>query len=266
MVADSARSAVALEAILKRDRVIVAGGLLLLSALAWAYLLAGAGMDHDMADMPDMVMATPVWTPRYALVMFAMWWVMMVAMMLPSAAPTILLLAAVNRARRNDPPYGAVGFFIAGYLNVWALFSVGAVLAQAALDASGLLSAAMAAASPRLAGALLIGAGLWQFTPLKRMCLRQCRSPVSFLTEHRRPGALGSLRMGAEHGAYCLGCCWFLMALLFVGGAMNLAWIGALSVYVLVEKLAPWGPRISAVVGGLLALCGAALLLGLTPA
>lgn len=263
-MANSARSAVVLEAILKRDRVIVAGGLLLLSALAWAYLLAGAGMEHDMADMPDMVMAPPAWTPRYALVMFAMWWVMMVAMMLPSAAPTILLLAAINRARQGDSPYGKAGFFVAGYLLTWALFSAAAVLAQGALDATGLLTGAMATASPRIAGAVLIGAALWQFAPLKRMCLRHCRSPVMFLTTRHRAGNLGSLRMGAEHGAYCVGCCGFLMALLFVGGVMNLTWVLALSAYVLVEKLLPWGPRVGVVVGALLGLWGLALLLGVT--
>jgi len=254
----------ALEAILKRDRLVVALALLALIALAWAYVLAGAGMDTAMADMPDMVMAAPAWTPRYALLMFAMWWVMMVAMMLPSAAPTILLMAAINRARKGDSPYGNAGFFVAGYLLTWALFSAAAVLAQGALDASGLLTGAMATASPRLAGAVLIGAGLWQFAPLKRMCLRHCRSPVMFLTANHRAGNLGSLRMGAEHGAYCVGCCGFLMALLFVGGVMNLAWVLALSAYVLVEKLFPWGPRIGAVVGGLLGLWGLLLVLGVT--
>lgn len=261
-----ARSATSLETVLRRDRLIVAIALFMVAALAWAYLLTSAGMDEampGMADMPGMVMAAPVWTLHYALLMFTMWWIMMVAMMLPGAAPTILLLAAINHARPGAAPYGKVAFFVAGYLLMWALFSVAAVLAQGMLDAVGLLSAAMATASAPIAGALLFGAGLWQFAPLKQMCLRHCRSPVMFLTKHRRPGNLGSLRMGARHGAYCVGCCWLLMALLFVGGVMNLYWILALSGYVLVEKLLPWGPRIGALVGGSLCLWGLALMLGL---
>lgn len=260
------RPTTSLEAVLRRDRLVVASALCVLIGLGWTWLLAGAGMEAGMADMPDMVMAAPAWTPRYALLMFVMWWVMMVAMMLPSAAPTILLVAAIHRARQGDSPYGNAGFFVAGYLLAWALFSAAAVLAQGALGATGVLTGAMATASPRIAGAVLIGAGLWQFAPLKRMCLRHCRSPVMFLTTRHRAGNLGSLRMGAEHGAYCVGCCGFLMALLFVGGVMNLAWVLALSAYVLVEKLFPWGPRIGAVVGGALGLWGLVLMLGLTGA
>ena len=265
-MAPHSRPTRSLEAVLRRDRLVVASALCVLIGLGWTWLLAGAGMEAGMADMPDMVMAAPAWTPRYALLMFVMWWVMMVAMMLPSAAPTILLAAAISRARQGDSPYGNAGFFVAGYLLAWALFSAAAVLAQGALGATELLTGAMAAASPRIAGAVLIGAGLWQFAPLKRMCLRHCRSPVMFLTAHHRAGNLGSLRMGAEHGAYCVGCCGFLMALLFVGGVMNLAWVLALSAYVLVEKLFPWGPRIGAVVGGALGLWGLVLMLGLTGA
>lgn len=182
-----ARPATFLETVLRRDRLIVAIALFMVVALAWAYLLTGAGMDEatpGMADMPGMVMAAPAWTLHYALLMFAMWWIMM----LPSATPTILLLAAINHARQGAAPYGKVGFFVAGYLLMWALFSVAAALAQGMLDAAGLLSAAMATACAPIAGALLFGAGLWQFAPLKQMCLRHCRSPVMFLTEHRRAG------------------------------------------------------------------------------
>jgi predicted metal-binding membrane protein len=196
-----------------------------------------------MTRMPrDMAMAPAVWTPPYALLMFAMWCAMMVAMMLPGAAPVLLLFARLGRSRAiAEGPWTPTAAFAAGYLAVWAGFSAVATAVQWGLEKSGLLSAMMVTTTAWLGAAILIAAGLWQFTPLKHACLRQCQSPIGFLTAHWRAGARGAFRMGLGHGAYCLGCCWFLMALLFFGGVMNLWWIGGLALYVLAEKVLPMG-------------------------
>ncbi|OGA27357.1 MAG: hypothetical protein A3I01_02435 [Betaproteobacteria bacterium RIFCSPLOWO2_02_FULL_65_24] len=257
-----------LESILHRDRWVVAGGLALVIAIAWGALLSGAGTGmtpQDMTAMPrDMEMEPVQWTPGYAALMFFMWWIMMTAMMLPSAAPVLLLAAALNRSVEPGlRPYGTTGFFAAGYLVAWMLFSLAAAAAQWGLTQSGVLSGMMHATDGRLAGALLIAAGLWQLTPIKQACLRQCRSPLMFLVQRRRKGNLGGLAMGMEHGAYCLGCCWLLMALLFVGGVMNLYWIVGLAVYVLAEKLLPAGQRIGRWAGAALVLWGVLLLGGI---
>ncbi len=266
-----------LELILKRDRWVVIGGLALAVVLAWGYLLAGAGMGMSALEMTRMasregiamdfgsaLMQPAVWTFGYALLMLVMWWIMMVAMMLPSAAPTILLAAALNRtARPGRVPYGASGFFTGGYLIAWGFFSLVAVAAQWGLTESELLCSMMRSTSPVLAGALMVTAGLWQFTPIKQACLRHCRSPVTFLTQRRRKGNAGSLVMGMEHGAYCLGCCWFLMALLFVGGVMNLYWILGLAVYISGEKMLPSGQRVGRIAGAGMVLWGFGLMAGL---
>jgi predicted metal-binding membrane protein len=266
-----------LESTLKQDRRVVMGGLALVVALAWGYLLAGAGVEmdgHETArissaegihvDSYPAAMQSAIWTYDYVLLMFLMWWIMMAAMMLPSAAPTILLAAALNRKARADrAPYGGSGFFAAGYLIAWGFFSLVAVVAQWGLAKSGLLSSTMHSTSPVLAGGLLIAAGIWQFTSIKQACLRHCRSPVQYLTRRRRKGNAGSLGMGMEHGAYCLGCCWFLMALLFVGGVMNLYWIMGLAVYVLGEKILPAGHRIGRLAGAGLVAWGVGLIAGL---
>ena len=163
------------------------------------------------------------WSAMHFGMMFAMWAVMMVGMMLPSATPTTLVYAAVARkAERDGQSVASTSVFVAGYLTMWTLFSLGATLAQWALEAAALLSPMMVSTSPLLGGALLVVAGLYQFTPLKEACLEHCRSPAHFIAESWRPGTGGAFRMGIEHGAFCLGCCWVLMLLLFVGGVMNL--------------------------------------------
>lgn len=256
-----------METLLRRDRRIVAGSLLLVVALSWAWLLAGAGMGMDAFEMTrHSRMAMPwtqpaPWSAPYALLMFSMWWIMMLAMMLPSAAPVILLAAALNRrAEPAAPPYGSTAAFLAGYLLAWGGFSAVAVLAQWWLGRSGLLNTMLVSTSEVLAACILIVAGAWQFSPLKFACLRHCRSPVMFLTRHRRPGWLGAIRMGLHHGLWCLGCCWFLMALLFVGGVMNLYWIIGLTIYVWMEKVLPGGPWLSRAMGLALLAWGALLL------
>jgi predicted metal-binding membrane protein len=192
-----------------------------------------------------------VWTPAYAGLIALMWWVMMIAMMTPSAAPTLLLFTALKRhgADRGNTAFHSL-LFLLGYLLIWALFSLPATAAQLALVPLGLISGSMMTISSQLfAGFVLIGAGAFQFSSLKTACLRHCRSPAQFLSDHRRPGAVGAVLMGAHHGVFCLGCCWALMALLFVGGVMNLYWIVGLAIYVIVEKSLPMGQFISRTAG-----------------
>lgn len=210
-----------------------------------------------LAETPDMVMPS-LWTPGYAAVIFFMWWMMMIAMMVPSAAPTILLYGALNSAQGPGAPLR----FTTGYLAVWAVFSLVATLLQGALAALGLMSPMfMTLAPPSLGAAVLIGAGLYQFTPLKAACLEQCRGPVEALTRHRRTGRAAAFRMGFLHGGFCLGCCWALMALLFVGGIMNIWWVLGIALYVAIEKLAPGGERLARPLGAALILAGIALML-----
>jgi predicted metal-binding membrane protein len=221
---------------LRSERVIVAGSIALLVVLCWWYLAAGAGVEHAM----DIPMAAP--PPLGALVL--MWWLMMLAMMLPSAAPAILLYGRVRQARSDNPRIVGTWVFLAGYGSVWLLFSVAAAVLQ-----QGIAGPAMSLANGDLANALLIAAGLYQLSPFKGACLRQCRSPAQFLSRHWRPGIAGALRLGMLHGGYCVGCCWLLMALLFVSGVMNFAWIAALTLIVAVEKLAPGGEWIGRAAG-----------------
>ncbi len=253
-----------IEAALRRDRVIVAAGLALVAISACAWTLAGAGMPTThgggMEAMTEaigsMVMTAAPWSPTHAIPIFLMWWIMMAAMMVPSAAPLILLFAAIHRRRHSYHPYAAVGLLTAGYLAVWGAFSLASTLVQWGFERSGLLSSETMGVGGALAGSILLVAGLYQLTPLKQACLSRCRSPVTFLTAYWRPGLAGAFRMGLVHGGYCLGCCWFLMALLFVGGVMNPFWIGALALYVLLEKLAPRGQWLSRASGVILASAG----------
>jgi predicted metal-binding membrane protein len=238
--------------LLQRDKVIVFVCLTLVIALSWAYVLAGAGMQMDM---PGMMMARPAWDVGYSLLMFFMWWIMMVAMMLPSAAPMILLFAFLNRKNAEGAPR-AVAAFISAYVVVWGGFSVIATALQWGLEGSALLSTNMISANLIFGGALLIAAGVWQLTPLKHACLRHCRAPIQFFAHGWRTGTGGAFRMGLEHGAYCLGCCWVLMALLFYGGVMNVWWIAGLAIYVLIEKVIPAGHWIGRGAGALLVVWG----------
>jgi len=210
--------------------------------LAWAYLLSGAAVDMRMAGM---AMEPVAWTPPYALLMFVMWWIMMVAMMLPGAAPMVLLFITIKR--RQDASTSSVlgaGIFVIAYLLVWGAFSLVATLAQWGLEQSRLVSMGMTSPGSAFAGIIMLLSGLYQFTPLKALCLRYCQNPILFLSSHWRSGVAGAIRMGVVHGAYCTGCCWFLMALLFVGGIMNPVWIAAIAVYVALEKVvlatSPW--------------------------
>jgi predicted metal-binding membrane protein len=246
-----------LHALLRRDRAIVLASLVSVILLAWAYLILGAGIQMHEMDMGGQIMLrAPPWSPGYAVLIFFMWAIMMVAMMLPSAAPTILLVAAL--ARGGSAPMA--GLFTFGYVLVWAGFSLAAALLQWGLDSAGVLSERMAASSAAIIGTVLTAAGAYQWTPLKQACLRHCRSPLAFLMHRWRQGAWGAMTNGVRHGFFCLGCCWLLMALLFVGGLMNLLWIAALALLVLIEKTLPWGGRMSRVTGAALVAWGAATL------
>jgi predicted metal-binding membrane protein len=250
---------------LRHDRAVVLGGLGFVVVLAWAYLLLGAGVAMNTMEMGGGQMtAMPAhWTLGYGLVVFAMWAVMMVAMMLPSAAPVTLLVAAIARKRAaagDGRPGLPAALFVSGYLAVWFGFAAAATLLQWQLDRAGLLSETMALGSIVVAGSVLIGAGIYQWTPLKQACLRHCRSPFDFLLHHWRNGALGALTSGARHGLFCFGCCWMLMALLFVGGVMNIAWIAGIALLVLIEKVLPWGGWMGRATGAVMVVWGAATL------
>jgi predicted metal-binding membrane protein len=248
------------------------GSLLGVSALAWAYLvhmaLAMPGMEAmpEMDAMPgmDALLRVRAWGALDFALMFLMWAVMMVGMMVPSAIPMTLVYAAVARkAAREGRPIGSPHAFVGGYVVVWTAFSVAATALQWGLERAALLSPMMVSTSPLLGAGLLVAAGVYQLTPYKEACLDKCRSPAWFIAERMRAGAGGALRLGIDHGWFCLGCCWALMGLLFFGGVMNLLWIAAIAVFVLLEKLLPAGARAGRVAGvGMIAL-GVALGAGL---
>ncbi|MFQ6158394.1 DUF2182 domain-containing protein [Sinorhizobium meliloti] len=280
----------ALESLLRRDRVIVAASLAALTVIAWTYTLwlaaamsgdgmsmSGPGMGADMRMDPAMEMdgmemeagAAPSlgtvlgisprpWSPVEAGVTLTMWIVMMVGMMLPSATPMVLLYARVGRqSRKEGKPFAATGFFAGGYLLAWVGFALAATLGQWLMEGT-LLSPALASASRIFSGVVLIVAGLYQWTPLKDACLSQCQTPIVFLQRHggfRRDPA-GAVGLGLRHGLYCIGCCWALMTLLFVGGIMNVLWIAAIAIFVLAEKVFFPGRLLSRIAGTLLIAAG----------
>ena len=238
------------DAVLKRDRTFVILGLACIAAISWAYMLyLGWGMEKSMGM--EMVMPrTQGWGGVDFALMFVMWAVMMVAMMTLSATPMILTFSRIIRRRHEEHnPIVATGAFLAGYLVVWTIFSAVATFAQWGLHRAALLSPMMVSNNPLLGGMLLIGAGVFQFTPLKHACLNHCRSPIGFFLTEWRDGNRGAFLMGVHHGTYCVGCCWLLMALLFVAGVMNLLWVATIAAYVLVEKIVPAGHWVSRAIG-----------------
>lgn len=238
-----------LETALKREPIVVGTLLVLIPLVCWTWI---AVMSHDMygdMDGSSAWMMTVEWDAAHVILLFAMWAAMMTAMMLPTAAPLILLYAAAVRGG-NDATAGRKTYaLVAGYLLVWALFSVAATALQRALSTVLVLDPMMEPATPIAAAVIIASAGLYQLTPLKRACLRQCRSPLAYLLQHWRPGASAAFRLGVRHGSYCLGCCWALMLVLFAGGVMNLFVIIALTLWVLVEKIAPFGEHTAKVSG-----------------
>ena len=258
----------ALSALLKRDRLIIGAGIVFAAGVAWAYTVYEArrmditgtcaclGMKMGGPDLAS-------WSAGSLVPLFLMWAVMMVAMMLPSAAPMLLTFAAVARNRRQaERPYVPVSVFAAGYVAIWCVFSLAAAVGQWLLHRVALLSPSMTSSSALFAGVLLLAAGVFQFTPLKNSCLARCRAPLEFIMTRWREGGRGAFWMGVEHGAFCAGCCWALMALLFVLGVMNVLWIAALTILVALEKMLPRTKWFSAASGVALVCWGVWVMAG----
>ena len=273
-----------LERVLRRDRVIVGSALALIAICAWAYVLwLASNMNMTvpidgtagMAAMPGMEMSGETigptigptlrsWSAADFLFMFLMWATMMVGMMIPSAAPMVLIYARVGRhAAAQGLPFAGTAWFLGGYVLAWTGFAAVASSAQWALEALALMTPMAASASKLFGGFVLIVAGLYQWTPLKDACLSQCQAPLVFIQRHggfrRNPG--GAIEIGLRHGMYCIGCCWALMALLFVAGVMNIVWIAAIAAYVLLEKIVPAGRILARTMGLGLVVVGSGLIL-----
>ena len=252
------------EGALRRDRWVIVVTLTLVIALAWLYLWSDAGSMNqmDMPDMPGMAMPPRASGVEPFLLTFVMWTVMMVGMMLPSAAPTILLYGALVRKNgERGTVLPGTWVFTSGYLVVWTAFSLLAALLEVWLEQTALLTPMMVSASKGLSAGLLVAAGVYQWLPFKDACLRKCRNPIRFLVARWRPGTSGAFRMGVESGAYCVGCCWVLMLLLFVAGVMNLLWVALIAAFVFAEKLLPAGKFTARFAGVALILSGVALLI-----
>jgi predicted metal-binding membrane protein len=261
--------------VLRRDRLVVAGALGVIVALAWGYVLClAAGMDMSGMDMTEfrmipagmgiMAPANAPWRAIEFAFVCAMWVVMMVGMMAPSAATMILMYARVDRQGKSaGKPPAATGWFAAGYFLAWISFSLATTLVQWMVERAALLASRMASASNLLGGIVLIGAGIYQWTRLKDVCLAQCQSPFQFLMRHGgfRGDVPGCLLLGLRHGGYCVGCCWLLMTLLFVGGVMNVIWIALLALLVLLEKVTPFGRWVAHAAGVACVDAGAWMLL-----
>jgi predicted metal-binding membrane protein len=238
-----------LESALKHERVVTATLIVLIPLVCWAWIaLMARDMYGDMLGASAWMM-TADWDVPHLLLLWAMWAVMMTAMMLPSAAPLVLLYAGALRSSGDVHVARKMYAIAAGYVLVWVLFSVAATIVQRVLSTMLVLTPMMEPATPVAAAILLAVAGLYQVTPLKRACLRVCRSPLSYLLQHWRSGTFGAFRLGAQHGTYCVGCCWALMLLLFAGGVMNLVVIVVLTLWVLAEKFAPLGEQTARVSG-----------------
>ena len=245
-----------LEAALEHERVVTATLIVVIPLVCWTWIALMAQDMYGTMLGPSAWMMTADWDVPHLLLLWAMWAVMMTAMMLPSASPLVLLYAGALRTR-GDARVGRKTYAIAaGYVLVWTLFSVAATVLQRVLSSVLVLTPMMEPSTPEAAAVLLAIAGLYQLTPLKGACLRVCRSPLSYLLQHWAPGTFAAFRLGAQHGAYCLGCCWALMLLLFAGGVMNLVVIVALTLWVLAEKFAPFGEQ-TARVSGVALLAGA---------
>jgi predicted metal-binding membrane protein len=263
----------ATEELLRHDRLIIGTGLAVICLLSWWYIVAGAGTGMSTIAMTTWQFPLPAlmshgaatWGLSYWVIMALMWWVMMIAMMVPSAAPMILLYTRVHRHAQEqgqmDRGVIPTAAFVSGYLLAWFVFSLAATALQWFLEQAGLVhSMMMWSTNSALSGSFLIAAGIYQLSSLKNICLKHCRSPADYLSRHWRKDRLGAARMGLEHGLYCVGCCWFLMALLFVGGIMNLVWIAGLAVFVLAEKLTRYGYWIARASGLLMIAVGGYLL------
>jgi predicted metal-binding membrane protein len=246
------------QAAVRRDRMIVLSGLAAVIVATTIYTVWMAGQFHKPMDVALMPTGQAAMDHRTGfLTLFVMWTIMQVAMMSPTAVPMILMHGKIERHRHPDRfPYVPVGLFFLGYILLWVAFSLVFALLQVGLQSRSLLSPSLASTSPWLSGGILIAAGLFQFSKLKQACLTQCRSPVTYLMTEWRSGRRGALIMGLKHGLHCVGCCWIMMALLFVAGVMNLFWMAAITAFVLIEKLTARGALFGRVVGVGLILWG----------
>ncbi|NIP32077.1 MAG: DUF2182 domain-containing protein [Candidatus Dadabacteria bacterium] len=250
------------EYLIKKDRIIIYSAIFLIILIAWAYLFQ---LENEMKTMDMSIINTmpskEVWNFTTFLLMFVMWLVMMVAMMFPSIAPTALVFAKLYRKRKKEgKPFVQLTIFLSGYLVIWAVFSLGATILQLILQKIAFLSSMMEITSPLLGATILLGAGVFQFTSLKNKCLTECRNPMGFLVSEWRDGIYGAFLMGIRHGYFCVGCCWMLMALLFVTGVMNLMWVAAIALFVLIEKVLPYPQWTGRIAGILLILWGLMML------
>jgi predicted metal-binding membrane protein len=232
-------------ALVSRNRWIVSLSMAGVAGLSWFVLIAGHTLWHPGGGLA---------APSALATAFAMWMTMMVAMMLPPVMPWILLYSSASAARGSS--LGPTALFVGGYLAVWAAFSGVAAAVQLVLQRGGWVTGHDPKSGPIVGGALLIGAGVFQLTPLKSACLAHCRSPLSFFLERWQDGPAGALRMGVRHGLFCLACCWALMSLSFALGVMNLLWMAVLTLMLCVEKIAPGGQAFSRLFGGALAVWG----------
>tara|TARA_A100001388_G_scaffold133125_1_gene98641 strand:+ start:790 stop:1626 length:837 start_codon:yes stop_codon:yes gene_type:complete len=272
-----------LSIVLEKDNLIVYLSIFLIVIITGLYTIFGIGMPMSAIEMTKMSgifsMSSSMemnmnmgsnnmdmknrWSISMAMSMFLMWWLMMIAMMTPSAAPTLLLFHNLKKiGSEGKKALSYTYLFLFGYLIIWAIFSLIACIIHKFFDTSSITDAAMMQLkSVQFSGILLITAGVYQFTPLKNACLERCRTPIDFLSSNNRKGAKGSFIMGAHHGLFCLGCCWALMALLFVGGVMNLFWITGLALYVLIEKIIIKAGWLDKIMGLILIFFGTSLLI-----
>lgn len=272
-----------LSIVLEKDNLIVYLSIFLIVIITGLYTIFGIGMPMSAIEMTKMsgIFSMPSsmemnmnmgsnnmdmknrWSISMAISMFLMWWLMMIAMMTPSAAPTLLLFHNLKKiGSEGKKALSYTYLFLFGYLIIWAIFSLIACIIHKFFDTSSITDAAMMQLkSVQFSGILLITAGVYQFTPLKNACLEKCRTPIDFLSSNNRKGAKGSFIMGAHHGLFCLGCCWALMALLFVGGVMNLFWITGLALYVLIEKIIIKAGWLDKIMGLILIFFGTSLLI-----
>ncbi|HTR63623.1 MAG TPA: DUF2182 domain-containing protein [Candidatus Binataceae bacterium] len=242
-----------------RDRAYILTEIAAVSALAWLYLIRMPMSPADFGSLAERI-AAPLPSPVIDFtICFLMWAVMMVAMMLPSASPMILTYAKLA-GPREGASFLWTWAFTAGYLAVWTAYSVAATAAQMALARAAILTNAMTVA-PLLGAAILAAAGIYQFTPWKSACLKHCQSPMGFFMTRWRDGAAGAFKMGLQHGASCVGCCWMLMILLFVAGVMNLTWVAAITIFVLLEKIVPYPRAVSFTAGCALIASSAMIIL-----